>query len=450
MGQSCSDLPLLDIQAWRGSTEGLLGECPNVEQTHADSVDAGYFRFALSNRSSTPTQVLESLQRFPLARALRGRGGASFPTLTKIDAVLNSSLKTGARVTLVANGAEGEPLSFKDRYLMRYRPYTILDGCLIAAAATGATEIVLYVADAPSRAAMAQAAETLRTAHPDLPAMRIFTAQETYVAGEESAAVRAVNVGVARPTDKPPRPYQSGVGGAPTLVSNVESLAWLAHAALGDRAGTSERFLATVSGDGVAPRLYELPLGITLGDVQDVVVGPSGQPHTALMGGYFGGIIPMERTLAMTYDALRGAGSSLGCGAIYILDPMTCPIKVAADVAAYFAEHNARQCLSCIYSSDTVAATLSQLSSPGVAAADVLEKLTRWGNTLPGTGACAVPDGVAVLLRTLVRHFSEDITRHIESGCSQCQLAASEVPRRPLQLVPSSAPLASTIPEAAR
>lgn len=450
MGQSCSDLPLLDIQAWRGSAEGLLGERPTDEQTYADSIDAGYFRFVLSHRSAPPAQILETLREFPLARGLRGRGGASFPTLTKIEAVLNRNRQTGARVTLVANGAEGEPLSFKDRYLMRYRPYTILDGCLIAATATGAAEIVLYIADDPSRSAMTQAVETLRTAHSDLPQMRIFKAQETYVAGEESAAVRAVNVGVARPTDKPPRPFQSGVGGSPTLVSNVESLAWLAHAALGERGGSAVRFLATVSGDRVAPRLYELPLGITLGEVQDAVLGPSDQPHNAVMGGYFGGIIPIEPTLAMTYDALYEAGSSLGCGAIYILDPMTCPIKVAADVAAYFAEHNARQCLSCIYSTGTAAATLVQLSRPGLDGADVLEKLSRWSNTLPGTGACAVPDGLAVLLRTLVRHFSEDIRRHVECGCSQCHLAASEAPRRPFQLTNSPAPLASTILEAAR
>lgn len=300
------------------------------------------------------------------------------------------------------------------------RPHLIVDGALVTAAATGADTVVFYVADAAGRAAITRAVDELTANHDVLPAFRIVESQETYVAGEETAAVRAVETGVARPTDKPPRPYESGVGGRPTLVSNVETLAWLAQAVKPGADAAEPRFLATVSGRQVAPRLYELPLGITFGEVQDAVINGQDPPASVLAGGFFGGIIPADPALVLTYDSLRG----LGCGAFYLLDSSTCPIGVAADVAAYFADNNARQCLSCIYSTQTVASTLASLSSGQLDPDQVMSRLSRWAHTLPATGACAVPDGVAVLLQTLLKFYPHQIGEHARQGCATCEQAA--------------------------
>jgi NADH:ubiquinone oxidoreductase subunit F (NADH-binding) len=424
MGQQVSDLPLVDIRAWHGAADGLLGDNPLSAQWFADTVDAGGYQFSVAALPAPPGETFSLLRSRPSVLALRGRGGAAFPLITKIQAVLRESQNRYHSATVIANGAEGEPLSVKDRYLLRFRPHLIVDGALVTAAATGADTVVFYIADAAGRAAITRAVDELTANHDVLPAFKIVESQDTYVAGEETAAVRAVETGVARPTDKPPRPYESGVGGRPTLVSNVETLAWLAQAVKPGAEEAEPRFLATVSGPQVAPRLYELPLGIPFGDLQDAVSNDQDPPASVLAGGFFGGIIPADPALVLTYDSLRGLGSSLGCGAFYLLDATTCPIGVAADVAAYFAANNARQCLSCIYSTQTVASTLASLSSGQVDPDEVMSRLSRWAHSLPATGACAVPDGVAVLLQTLLKFYPHQIGEHARQGCDQCAQAA--------------------------
>ncbi|HET9051167.1 MAG TPA: proton-conducting membrane transporter, partial [Candidatus Dormibacteraeota bacterium] len=154
---------------------------------------------------------------------LRGRGGASFPVGTKWRTVTG---RGGGAVVLV-NGAEGEPLSHKDRVLMQCRPHLVLDGAVLAAQTVGADDVVLYIGEdhAGARAAMERAIaergdERLR--------VRLVAAPARYVAGEETAAVHSVNEGVALPTSTPPRPFERGVAGRPTLVQNVETLAHVA------------------------------------------------------------------------------------------------------------------------------------------------------------------------------------------------------------------------------
>lgn len=156
---------------------------------------------------------------------LRGRGGARFPTWRKWEAVAQ---RARGRGVVLVNGAEGEPLSWKDRILMAGRPHLVLDGALAAAAAVGASEIVLYV-----NATFGDVLAALRSAlaeRPELrqrraPAVRLVEAPPRYIAGEETAAVNFVNGREAIPSFTPPRPFERGVGGRPTLVQNVETLA---------------------------------------------------------------------------------------------------------------------------------------------------------------------------------------------------------------------------------
>src|SRR5438876_9501625 len=155
------------------------------------------------------------------ASGLLGRGGAGFPVGRKWRAVAERS---SGRAVVLANGAEGEPLSLKDRSLMAARPHLVIDGALLAARAVGANDIIFYVgsehrtAEAALRRALAERPGDVRGR------ARIVAAPAGYVSGEESAAVHYVNAGDARPTTTPPRPFERGVGGRPTLVQNVESL----------------------------------------------------------------------------------------------------------------------------------------------------------------------------------------------------------------------------------
>src|SRR5438445_7478090 len=153
---------------------------------------------------------------------LLGRGGAAFPVGRKWRAVAE---RASGRAVVLANGAEGEPLSLKDRSLMASRPHLVIDGALLAARAAGAADISFYIgtehraADAALRHALAERSTDVRGR------ARIVQAPAGYVSGEESAAVHFVDAGDARPVTTPPRPFERGVGGRPTLVQNVESLA---------------------------------------------------------------------------------------------------------------------------------------------------------------------------------------------------------------------------------
>ena len=157
------------------------------------------------------------------ASGLRGRGGGAFPTGRKLRAVADG----GRSPVVVANGAEGEPASHKDSVLMRRSPHLVVDGAVVAARAVGAEAIHFVVdrADTLARDALGRAIaeRTADMARPD--AWRLVELPSRYVAGEESALVNFVNGNDARPVTVPPRPYERGVRGRPTLVQNVETLA---------------------------------------------------------------------------------------------------------------------------------------------------------------------------------------------------------------------------------
>ncbi|MBT2276314.1 hypothetical protein J7E69_33580, partial [Rhodococcus enclensis] len=228
------------------------------------------------------------------ASGLRGRGGAAFPAAIKLATVRTAA---GDSV-VVANGEEGEPASVKDRWLLRLRPHLVLDGLRLAAQVVGTTTAVVYLSDGPARESVEGALAEL-TGDPSFGLqVTIVQVDPTYVAGEETAAVRAINGGPALPTDKPPRPFEEGVAGLPTLVNNVETLANLAllhqlgpesYRGIGTETspGTFLMTLSTAAGAG----LYEVPFGVTLRAVLTWSGTDPDEVRGFLMGGYFAGVI---------------------------------------------------------------------------------------------------------------------------------------------------------------
>lgn len=369
------------------------------------------------------------------AAGLRGRGGASFPTGRKLRAVR----RAGGRPVVVANGEEGEPTSVKDRWLLRSRPHLVLDGVLHAAAAVGADLAYVYVSDAEAERSVADAIAEL----PSQPVqLQVTKVEPGYVAGEETAAVRYLNGGPAKPTDKPPRPFESGVDGRPTLVSNVETLANLPVLTRlgpdGFRDVGTERspgtFLMTLGGRCARPGLYELPLGTPMGVAIEALGGTTGRPAGFLMGGYFAGLLG-ERglDLPLDHDALVAEGSGLGCGAVTVLGPDDCPVHVAADVMAYFARENAGQCGSCFNGTAAMSATLSALLEQKATGED-LERLRRWSVFLRRRGACGTLDGAAQLAASLLREFPQVVQLHLDRSCTGCGSDRAVGPTAPFAL----------------
>ncbi|GII63726.1 NADH dehydrogenase [Sphaerisporangium krabiense] len=339
------------------------------------------------------------------AAGLRGRGGAGFPAHVKWRAV---AANPGPRV-VVANGEEGEPASRKDRWLLTHRPHLVLDGLLLAARAVGAARAVVYLSHADTVAAVEAA---LAERPPAMP-VDVHVVAPTYVAGEESAACRSIGGGPALPLAKPPRVCDAGVDGRPTLVSNVETLAhaaWIArHGAAAYRGqgtpGSPGTTLVTLSGAVAAPGVYEVPFGPTLAELFDVAGGFTGTPAGFVMGGWFGGLLgPRHTGLRVTYEDVRAAGSGLGCGAVTALAADQDPLAVAAEITAWYAAESAGQCGVCVRGTAAIRDAFAALRD-GAASAKDRADLARWGETLPGRGACAFLDGAAGWARTVLTEF---------------------------------------------
>ncbi len=372
------------------------------------------------------------------AAGLRGRGGAAFPLGRKLAAVAG---RPGEHV-LVVNGEEGEPASVKDRWLLRTRPHLVIDGMLRAASAIEATVAYVYVSD-PA------AADSVRLALAELDApaipVHVWTVPHGYVAGEETAAVRAINGGQAKPSDKPPRPFEEGVAGCPTVVSNVETIANLPRIATGGDDGP-DTFLMTLTGDCPRPGLYEVPFGGTLGEVAETLGGLTTAPRGYLMGGYFAGLLNSRgHGLVLDYDVFAAEGSGLGCGAVIVLGPADCPVGVAAQVLAYFDRNNAAQCGSCFNGTAAMSGVASALAHGAAGETDV-RRLRAWSATLPGRGACATLDGAANVARTLLREFPSEVEAHVGDRCPLCADIDFTADTAPF----AAAPYAETVEETAR
>jgi NADH:ubiquinone oxidoreductase subunit F (NADH-binding) len=361
---------------------------------------------------------------------LLGRGGAAFPLAVKARTVLDNGRRCGGAV-VIANGEEGEPASVKDRWLLQHRPHLVLDGLRLAAQMVAADRAYVYVSDHASAEAVENALAKLDAHVFSGVAVAVVTVDPGYVAGEETAAVRAINGGPAKPTDKPPRPFEQGVAGLPTMISNVETLAnlpfLLRNGSEAFRAqGTSTSpgtFLATITGGGKPPALYELPHGVAFTELLSVHGVSADDVRGVLMGGYFAGLLNrdiLDETL--DHESMRRLGSGLGCGAISILTD-DCPVAVAASVMAYYDRENAGQCGSCFNGTAAMSAVTEALRD-GVATQDDLARLERWSVVLRGRGACGTLDGATNMAASLLVQFPTDVARHLQNGCETCQVGA--------------------------
>jgi NADH:ubiquinone oxidoreductase subunit F (NADH-binding) len=369
------------------------------------------------------------------ASGLRGRGGAGFPVGTKWRTVaIQGQAARGAAV--LVNAAEGEPASAKDRLLLELRPQLVLDGAVLGARVVGASEIVLYVGREMKRArqALEEALHERRSAHLKEPKMRVIQAPDRYVAGEESAAVHRVNGGSAKPTFVPPRPFERGIRGLPTLVQNVESLA---HAALIARfgegwfrsAGTSTSpgsCLLTLRSANVV-RVREAEFGSTIGQLL-AGLSLTEAPQAVLLGGYFGAWLTwrLAADLPLDYGALRTAGAALGCGVVMALPRDRCGLAEAARILSYLADETAGQCGPCVHGLHAMADLMWRLAFERASRSNV-DQLRRWSEQVRGRGACRHPDGAVGMLRSCLTTFADEVDLHLRQGPCAAALRAAPV-----------------------
>ncbi|HWT36992.1 MAG TPA: NADH-ubiquinone oxidoreductase-F iron-sulfur binding region domain-containing protein [Paraburkholderia sp.] len=358
---------------------------------------------------------------------LRGMGGAGFPTHRKWAPV--AAARDGDKY-IICNGNEDEPGTFKDRFLLEHTPHQVIEGALIAAVATRANHVVLYV-----NPHQHESLEAAREAVQQWQAHRLFAAigqrvggplslrvvpsSGLYIGGEETAVIASVEGSFPFPRRKPPFPAEQGVHGAPTIVNNTETLAhvpgilrhgaqWFRDLGEGDAAGTK---LYSLSGDVLRPGLYELPMGTRLATLVFLHGGGMllDKEFKAVFTGGPSNTLLTKRDLdvALDFDSVRQRRSRLGTGAMIVVSEGTSIVRKVAEYVSFFAQGSCGQCPPCKGGTFQMMRLLNRLDTGRGVRAD-LEALENLCRILPGSGRCGLIDGAVTVVESSIDQFRSE------------------------------------------
>jgi len=409
----------------------VLERCGLIDPDDLDDALAhgAYAQLRRCVRELSPEAVRDEVRR----SGLRGRGGAGYPTGLKWDTV---ALQPPGPRLVVANGDEGDPGAFMDRTVLESDPHRLLEGLAIAAWAVAAERGFVYV-----RAEYPLAIARLRRALEQVEArggfgaafcgtpwplqLEVRVGAGAYVCGEETALLQSIEGRRGTPRPRPPYPAQRGLGGAPTLINNVETLAavpailreggaWYAGlgvAAEGEAAGAPANAgtkVFSLSGAVVHTGVVEVPLGLPLRTVVETMGGgvPGGQPVKAVQtGGPSGGCIPAAHLdTPLSYEALAALGSILGSGGMVVLGPETAMPALARYFMGFCVEESCGKCLPCRAGTVQLAALLDRFVAGQAEPAD-LERLAELGAMVKATSLCGLGQSAPNPLLATLRHF---------------------------------------------
>ncbi len=387
-----------------------------------------------------PEGVVEEL----VASGLRGRGGAGFPAGTKWRSVMAGGPSAGRRFT-VANGAEGEPGSFKDRTIIRHNPYALLEGLLIAAWTVGAERAILAL-----KSSFVTEAELIAAAAGELAAagvaegisVEIVLGPDEYLFGEEKALLEVIEGEDPLPRLFPPYVYglfttepqlgwSSGAtldsgrtGSNPTLVNNVETLSnvpqILARGADWYRSmGTEESpgtIVCTVSGDTMRHGVAEFEMGTPLSQVLGEVGGgvPDGRAVKYVLSGVANPVIRADHLdTPLTYEHMEAIGSGLGTGGFIVFDDTTDPVELAREVSRFLWVESCGQCPACKLGTGRITEILSGEGPRG--GGTFAELSARLENVTDGA-RCFLPTQEQRLVNSLMADMRVPELRTAERG----------------------------------
>ncbi len=392
--------------------------------------DGGYLAARKALTSMTPEQVIEEV----IKSKLRGLGGAGFPTGRKWSFIPKQSTKPKY---LVVNADEGEPGTFKDRYILERDPHALLEGILIAAYAIGSHKAYVYIRGEYFRPAkrLQRAIEeayqrgwlgrNIQGSGFDLDVV-IHRGAGAYICGEETALLTSLEGGKGFPRIKPPFPAVSGLFGCPTIVNNVETLACVPFilrqgaerfAAIGtDSQGGTRLFC--VSGHVVRPGVYEEPVSVTLRQLIERAGGvrDGNKLKAVVPGGISAKVLRADEIgVAMDFNSLMAAGSMAGSGGVIVMDETTSMVEALYSAVRFFAHESCGQCSPCREGTGWVHRIMRRIIDGKGRVAD-LDELLAIAADMEGKTICVFADAAAWPIQSYIAKFRDDFEAYIGAG----------------------------------
>ena len=370
------------------------------------------------------------------ASGLRGRGGAGFPTGLKLSFMPREA---PVQKYIVCNSDESEPGTCHDRDILRYNPHALVEGMAIAGYAIGATVGYNYIRgefmDEPFprfETAVAEAykagwlGRNIQASGIDFD-LHAFLGAGAYICGEETGLLESLEGKPGRPRFKPPFPAQHGLYGAPTTINNTQSLSsipaiirrgakWFAGLGVQNAGGTA---IFSVSGHVERPGNFELPLGIPFRDLLALAGGVwKGRKLKAVIpGGSSVPVVPAANIVDVTmdFDSLKKAGSSLGTGAMVVMDESTCMVRMLRRISRFYMAESCGQCTPCREGTGWLYRVLTRITE-GKGRAEDLTMLVEVANKIEGHTICALGDAAAWPVQSFLKHYRHEFQYMVEHG----------------------------------
>lgn len=397
--------PMMSLEAYR-----VLGGLKGLERARAMTAEACIVEVQKAN--------------------LRGRGGAGFPNWIKLQTILQDPCPVKY---VVCNSSEGEPGTYKDRYLIQKNPYQLIEGMLILCHVVQARQGIVGI-----KKKFLKEVRRLKEAVADFEQaglmkkgyVEIFEGPDDYLFGEEKGLMEAIDTGGALPRVLPP--YILGVHGTPaspnpTVVNNAETMSHWTHIFAKGADEFRERgtedtpgtMIFTLSGDVKRPGMYELPLGLTVRDLlYEIGGGPVGEhPIKMVFAGAANCVITPEMFDAvMDFGSMRKAGSGLGSAGFMVFDESVCAVKAALMFSAFLYESSCGQCVPCKRGTRILTEHLQNIED-GRGTQDDIDVILREVGGMTSQTRCFLPAQAANLVPSVARRFSDEFKRHLQTPC---------------------------------
>ncbi|OOZ41730.1 NADH oxidoreductase (quinone) subunit F [Solemya pervernicosa gill symbiont] len=390
----------------------------------------GYEVYKKILEEKTPAEeIIEELKQ----SALRGRGGAGFPTGLKWSFMPRSA---PGQKYIICNSDEGEPGTCKDRDILRYNPHAVIEGMAIAGYVIGATVGYNYIrgefwepyerfeAAIEEARAAGLLGENILGSGVDMQ-VHSHLGAGAYICGEETALIESIEGKKGQPRFKPPFPANFGLFGKPTTINNTESLAsvpdilrnggkWFLEIGKPNNGGSK---LFSVSGHVNNPGNFEVPMGTPFAELLEMAGGVrNGHKLKAVIpGGSSVPVVPGDimMDVTMDYDDITRVGSMLGSGAVIVMDETTCMVRVLENLSHFYHHESCGQCTPCREGTGWLSRVIHRIEQ-GQGRNEDLDMLVDVAGRIKGHTICALGDAAAMPVESFIEHYRDEFQYHID------------------------------------